>query len=75
MQHACVLCLVPFEITDDDLAFYEHISPVFNGKKERNPRKLWKRPCMKCRKEMETTYAPERSETVYCKECYLKGVY
>ncbi|MDD5026623.1 MAG: hypothetical protein PHH13_04610 [Candidatus Peribacteraceae bacterium] len=41
----------------------------------RNPRKLWKRPCMKCGKGMETTYAPERPEIVYCEECYLKEVY
>jgi len=41
----------------------------------RNPRKLWTRPCMKCGKDMETTYAPERPETVYCEECYLKEVY
>ena len=41
----------------------------------RNPHKLWKRPCMHCSKEMETTYAPDRPEIVYCEECYLKEVY
>jgi hypothetical protein len=41
----------------------------------RNPRHLWKRNCMKCGKEMMTTYAPERPEIVYCEECYLKEVY
>lgn len=41
----------------------------------RNPRKLWKRPCMKCAKEVETTYAPERSEIIYCDDCYLHTVY
>jgi hypothetical protein len=41
----------------------------------RTPYKLWTRPCMKCRKEMETTYAPERPEIVYCESCYLKEVY
>jgi hypothetical protein len=41
----------------------------------RNPRKLWKRNCAKCRKEIETTYAPERPEIVYCEECYLSTVY
>ncbi|HAI99012.1 TPA: hypothetical protein DCL30_05820 [Candidatus Peribacteria bacterium] len=40
-----------------------------------NPYKLWTRPCMKCGKEMQTTYAPERPEIVYCEECYLKEVY
>ena len=41
----------------------------------RNPRQLWKRECMKCKKEIETTYSPDRSETVFCEECYLKEVY
>lgn len=41
----------------------------------RNPRKLWGRECMKCKKEIMTTYAPERPEIVYCEECYLKSVY
>jgi len=41
----------------------------------RNPRKLWKRQCQKCKKRIETTYAPERPEIVYCEGCYLKEVY
>jgi hypothetical protein len=41
----------------------------------RNPRKLWKRTCMKCKKPIETTYAPERPEIVYCESCYLASVY
>ena len=43
--------------------------------KLRNPRKLWSRNCMKCNKEMLTVHAPDRPETVYCEECYLKEVY
>ena len=41
----------------------------------RNPRKLWNRACMKCQKGIQTSYAPDRPETVYCEECYLKEVY
>ena len=41
----------------------------------RNPRKLWVRSCMKCQKEIQTSYAPDRPETVYCEECYLKEIY
>ncbi len=37
--------------------------------------KLWKRPCMKCGQEMETSFSPERPEIVYCETCYLKAVY
>ena len=40
----------------------------------RNPRKLWKRNCMKCDKEIETSYSPERPEIVYCEECYNREV-
>jgi len=42
---------------------------------KRNPETLWDRPCMKCSKQIETSYAPERPEIVYCEECYLKEVY
>jgi len=41
----------------------------------RNPRRLWQRTCAKCQEPIETTYAPERPEKVYCEECYLKEVY
>ncbi|MFA4930650.1 MAG: hypothetical protein WC570_02155 [Patescibacteria group bacterium] len=49
-----------------------------------NPRKLWHRQCMcredghghdeQCNNEFETTYAPERSEIIYCEECYQKSI-
>lgn len=42
---------------------------------DKNPRKLWKRSCDKCSKEMETMYSPDRPEKIYCEECYLKEVY
>lgn len=41
----------------------------------RNPRKLWNRNCDKCQKQIQTTYAPDRAETVYCEACYLENVY
>lgn len=41
----------------------------------RNPRKLWDRNCEKCGAAIKTTYAPERTEIVYCEACYLKTVY
>jgi len=41
----------------------------------RNPRRLWSRTCAKCQKRIETTYAPERPEIVYCESCYLSSVY
>lgn len=43
--------------------------------KKRNPRILFDRACMKCSKAIRTTYSPDRSEIVFCEECYLKEVY
>jgi len=75
----------PFKIIKQELDFYRkmklpipHFHPDERHRRRmalRNPRKLWERPCMKCRKKMETTYAPDRPEIVYCENCYLKEVY
>ncbi|MBI1812385.1 hypothetical protein HYR82_01210 [Candidatus Peregrinibacteria bacterium] len=43
--------------------------------KKRNPRQLWNRSCMKCRRVMRTSFAPERPEKIYCEECYLKEIH
>ena len=50
----------------------------------RNPMRLYKRECTctetahdhssKCANQFETTYAPDRSEKVYCELCYQKSV-
>lgn len=49
-----------------------------------NPLKTWHRKCMceqvdhghsgPCPVELETTYSPDRSEKVYCEDCYQKEV-
>ncbi|MDD5054674.1 MAG: hypothetical protein PHZ00_00210 [Candidatus Peribacteraceae bacterium] len=75
----------PFRIIKQELDFYRQMHvpvPRFHPDERhrrrmalRNPRKLWKRNCGKCGKEMETTYSPERPEIVYCESCYLKEVY
>jgi len=41
----------------------------------RNPRHIYERTCDKCSKDVESTYAPEREEIVYCEECYNKEIY
>ena len=75
----------PFKIVSQELGFYKthgipipHFHPDERHKRRmtlRNPRKLWTRSCNKCDKEIQTSYAPERPETVYCETCYLKEVY
>ena len=34
-----------------------------------------KKTCQNCKKEFETSYAPDRPEIVYCESCYNKEVY
>ena len=75
----------PYKIIPQELKFYREMKLPIPRKcpdqrhKERmalrNPRKLWKRNCMKCQKEIETTYAPDRPEIIYCEDCYLSTVY
>ena len=53
--------------------------------KWKNPFRFYKRECMcglsnhvhknKCQNEFETMYAPERTEKIFCKECYQAEVY
>ncbi len=75
----------PFKIIPQELKLHREIAiplphkSFFQRHKERmalrNPRKLWKRSCAKCKAVIETTYAPERPEIVYCEQCYLASVY
>jgi hypothetical protein len=40
----------------------------------RNTRKLYQRNCDKCQLKVESTYAPNRPETIYCEQCYLEEI-
>lgn len=42
-------------------------------RKMRNPRVLYDRTCSKCNVGIQTTYAPDRPEIVYCEKCYLEA--
>jgi len=41
----------------------------------RNPRRLHDRTCSVCQTPIQTTYAPDRPETILCETCYRKAVY
>jgi len=81
----CEVTDKPFKIVPQELAFYRKLGlPLpwrcfdqrhLDRVALRSPRKLWDRQCAKCKKGIETTYAPERPEIVYCEECYLATVY
>ena len=75
----------PFRIVKQELEFYRthglplpRLHPDIRHQRRtklRNPRHLWERKCDKCKKQIQTTFAPERPEIVYCEDCYLKEVY
>lgn len=41
----------------------------------RTVRLIWDRTCGKCGTNIQTSFAPDRPEKVYCEACYLKAVY
>lgn len=77
-------CTTAFRITPEDKQFYEQFAlPApklcpncrhFERLAKRNPLKLWQRTCAKCSKAIETSYAPDRPETVYCVDCYQNEI-
>ncbi|MEK7583588.1 MAG: hypothetical protein AAB483_04275 [Patescibacteria group bacterium] len=42
--------------------------------KQLNPIEIYQRQCAKCSKAIQTSYAPNRPEIVYCEECYQQEV-
>ncbi|MDC0506215.1 hypothetical protein OAN96_01320 [Candidatus Gracilibacteria bacterium] len=81
----CEITKKLFRITAQELEFYrKHKLPIprrhpdqrhLDRMNARNPRKLFERDCDKCGVEMQTTYAPERPEKVYCESCYNEEIY
>ena len=82
---ACTSCGKVFKCIQKELGFYKNMKLPEPDEchdcrhkarmAQHNPRQLWKRNCMKCQKEIETSYSPERPELVYCEKCYLETVY
>ncbi len=80
----CEGCKKNYQIQKQELKFYRKMElPIPRNcpncrhsarMKLRNPRQLWNRKCDKCSAEIETTFAPERPESVYCEKCYLECV-
>jgi hypothetical protein len=75
----------PFKIVSQELALRRtmnaalplepFLSRYHRWRAMRNERVLYHRQCQHCSKDIQTTYAPNRPEIVYCEECYLKEVY
>jgi len=81
----CEVTKKPFRIISQELEFYrKHNIPIpkrhpnqrhLDRMKLRNPRKLFDRKCIRCWKDIQTTYSPDRKEIVYCESCYEKELY
>ncbi|MDA0376133.1 MAG: hypothetical protein O3A80_02380 [bacterium] len=81
----CEITKKPFVIIKQELDFYRfHKLPIprrhpDQRHKDRfaftNPFKIFDRKCSNCQKSIQTSYSPERPETVFCEECYLNEVY
>lgn len=80
-------CTEAFKIIREEYQFYKRMNlPLprlcpncrhYERLSQRNPLKLWHRSCMKegCTNTFETSYSPDRPETIYCERCYQKEVY
>ncbi|MDO8649265.1 MAG: hypothetical protein Q7R81_05795 [Candidatus Peregrinibacteria bacterium] len=81
----CERCAKAYKIIPQELSFYRQMNVAVPREcfdcrhlarmALRNPRKLWNRNCAKCQRDIETSYAPGRPETVYCESCYLSAIY
>ncbi len=82
---ACEKCDKNYRIITKELQFYQSnnlpiprscpLCRYHERLQWRNPYQLFNRHCAKCSAEIQTSYAPDRPETVYCESCYLKEVY
>ena len=73
-------CTGAFRIITEELAFLKRMNiPLprlcpncrhYERLTLRNPPKFYHRSCTKCETEFETSYAPDRPETIYCEKCY-----
>ena len=81
----CEVSKKPYKIVSQELDFYREMKlPIpkycpnqrhFARMSKCNQIRLYNRKCDKCGKEIQTTYAPDRKEIVYCEECYLGSIY
>jgi len=58
MKNICKQCNTSFEITDEDLKFYDKVSPIFGGKKYQIPPPTL---CPDCRQQRRLSFRNERN--------------
>ncbi len=79
---SCTNCEKPYKIVPQEFSFYQANKIALPRRcphcrherrvRLRNPAKLWPRECSRCGKELLSSYAPSRPETIACEDCYLK---
>jgi len=80
----CGECSRNYRVVPSELAFYRKMKlPVpricsncrhLDRVRRRGPMKLYDRTCDNCKKDIKTSFSPERPEVIYCEECYQKEV-
>lgn len=83
-KRKCFLCEEAFEIVPDEIAFYKKMEiawPVYcpncradQRVKMRAERKMYKRTCDGCKKNLITTFPSDSPYIVYCLDCYWKNI-
>ncbi len=68
MLKNCQQCGLEFEITDEDLKYYDQISPVFDGRKFAIP---IPKMCPQCRHQRRLAFRNERK--LYSRKCDMSG--
>lgn len=58
---------LPMPLKCPDCRYYDRL-------RLRQPRKLYSRACTKCQAPIQTSFAPERPEQVFCEKCYAETV-
>ena len=76
----CVACGKNYRLIPMELAFLRRmrlpvpwLCPLCRDRsriKKLNPMQIYNRTCAKCKKSIQTSYAPDRPEIVYCEQCY-----
>lgn len=81
---ACTNCSRNYQIIPKEKAFLDRFNlptpdhcPLCRDRariRKLNPIAIYSRTCAKCGKDIETSYAPDRPEIVYCESCYQQEV-
>lgn len=82
---ACMKCQKNYKIDHKELKFYKQQGlPVprfcfecrhkFRMSLRNLSRILYERQCDKCSQAIQTTYSPQRPETIYCEKCYSESL-